>query len=439
MTLELISLISLLLGLSFLIYFSFRGVHILILSPLAGLIVAVLSKIDIIEALTVHYMKGFSNYVTNFFMIIFLASIFAKYMDDSGAVKSIANSILKLVGKKSQFRILFAIFFILAALTYGGINLFAVIFLAIALAIPLFKELNIPWHMFIGVWGFGIGTITVGMLPGTPQIQNIIPTEYLGTDLMAAPILGIIAAIVTCIFNFWYLRRELRLAKKRGEGFNMPNILLGGNKDNNDKQDTRSDMSIWRAITPPIVLLILLNILNIDIIYSLLAVIILCIFIFYGRIGNHISVVNNGALNAITPVVNVSAVVGFGTIVAATSGFAYVTKILLDIPGHPAVAVAIGTSIVAGITGSASGGLGIAMEVLSEKFLATGINPELFHRIAGIASIAFDSLPFSGGIVMTLSICGLTHKEGYKHFFYCNLVSPAIALVVAVILGMFMY
>ena len=157
---------------------------------MAVVLVALFSGMDVLATLTGPYMKGFVSYASKFYLVFLSASVFGKVMEDSGAARSIALGILRLIGRESQYNVLLAIAAICLALTYGGVSLFVVIFAVMPIARPLFRELDIPWHLFIASFTFGICSITMTMLPGTPSIINIMPTKYMASSTMSAPLLG---------------------------------------------------------------------------------------------------------------------------------------------------------------------------------------------------------------------------------------------------------
>jgi H+/gluconate symporter-like permease len=112
---------------------------------------------------------------------------------------------------------------------------------------------------------------------------------------------------------------------------------------------------------------------------------------------------------------------------------------LLNLPGHPIVSLAAAVNLMAGITGSASGGLGIVLETLGPKYLALGLSPDLIHRIAVVSAGAFDALPHNGVVITSLAVCGLTHKNAYKHIWFTHVVGTFLALCVIVPLGIIIY
>ncbi|MFB4160420.1 GntP family permease [Geomicrobium sp. JSM 1781026] len=426
------------LALGLLIFLALRGFSIIVIAPVASVVVIVLTGMPLLESLQETYMSGFINFTKNFFFIFLFAAMFGKVMEDSGAAAVMARGILRIIGKNSKMRVLLAIVAISAALTYGGIAVHVVIFAMLPIAKPLFKELDIPWHLFIAAFFFGAATFTMTMLPGAPSVPNIIPTEYLGTTVMAAPLIGIVVAIATIFLNSVYLRYALRKSEKRGETYrNMKNLER---VEDDQKATIKSkEPHFIVAILPPIVLLVLLNIFQVEIIFALVISVVSGIVMFWKFLDQKIKTINTGATNTVLPIVNTSADVGFGAVIAASAGFAIITEWLTTMPGSPLISLYLATTILAGITGSASGGLAIAMEALSETFMQLGLDPDIVHRVATIAAGGFDALPHNGGVITFLVVAGLTHKDAYKHIFATGIVGPVLATIPALALAILLY
>ncbi|MEK4255390.1 GntP family permease [Ureibacillus sp. FSL K6-2830] len=433
------SLITIILSLILLIILAMRGFTIIIIAPVVSLFVMILNNMPIIDTFQNDYMSGFTNYVKNYFLIFLFAAMFGKFMEESGAARTIAQYLLKLSGKKSKLRVLVTIMFICAFLTYGGVSLFVVIFAILPIAKPIFKELNIPWHLFIAAFMPGMATFTMTMLPGTPAIQNIIPTAYLGTTVTSGAWIGIVSAIFVIIINIWYIDFALKRSEKRGETyFNMKN-LESKNGEVEDKYADKKLPNIVLSLIPPILLLVLLNLVKLEIIYTLMITVVVSALLFWKYISVKKETINMGATNAVLPIINTSADVGYGSVIAATSGFAIFQEIAANIPGNPLISLFIATNLLAGITGSSSGGLAIAMETLTDLYLSLGVNPEAFHRIAAIASGGLDALPHNGAVITTLVVAGLTHKDAYKHIFATAVIAPLIAAIPGLIVAILFY
>lgn len=435
---ELWSLFTIIASLALLIFLALRGFSIIIIAPIASLVVIVLNQMPILDSLQGNYMSGFMNFMKNYYLIFLFAAIFGKFMEDSGAARSIAEKLLTVMGRTSKFNALMAIVIICAFLTLGGINTYVVIFAILPIAKPLFKEMNIPWHLFTGAFFFGIATFTMTMLPGSPSVQNIIPTKYLGTTTTAAPIVGIVATITIILFSCFYLKRQLAKSEARGETYE--------NMKNPDKQDSKAFEVIEKklppfilSILPPIFLIVTLNVFKVDILYTLMLTVLIAIIIFWKYIDNKLQAINIGATNTVLPIINTSADVGYGTVIAATAGFGLITEMLSNIPGSPLISLYVAIAALAGITGTASGGLGIAMETFVQTYLDLGVDPEALHRIAAIASGSLDSLPHNGAVITVLAVIGLTHKDAYKHIFFVSVIGPLVAAIPALIAAILIY
>lgn len=430
-----LSVIGIIVSLAFIVFLALRGFGIIIIAPVAVVLVALFSGMDILETLTGPYMQGFINYAGKFYLIFLAASIFAKFMEDSGAAKAIAHGLLKVIGGNSQFKVLVAIALICMALTLGGVSLFVVVFAIVPIARPLFRELNIPWHLFMAAFMFGNGAITMSLIPGTPSVLNIMPTKYMESSPTSAPLLGIIGAIVVFLFCLWYIKRELRKSAAKGEVYIEPNIDA-------ELQDEKGEINLpntWLSMLPPITLIVLLNVAKLDLVGALSGATILCAVLFWPRYSNKLQTLNKGALNTVIPIINTCADVGYGMAVAASSGFKVISSALLSIPGHPILSLAVATNLMAGITGSASGGLGIVLETLSQKYLDLGLSPDLIHRIAVVSAGAFDALPHNGVIITTLAVCGLTHATAYRHVWWTHIIGTLLALAVIIPIGIMIY
>ena len=431
-----LSLVGIIIALAALIFLAMKGFNIIIISPLLSIFVMLMSGMELIPTLTGAYMKSFAGFATNFFLVFMLGAVFAKLMEDSGAAKSIANSIIRLIGETNKFAIIVAIMVITAILTYGGISLFVCIFAVMPIARPLFKKMDIPWGLFLGAAMTGLGTFTMTSLPGTPQIQNVIPTTVLGTTLTAAPVIGIISAAVVIAFDLWWLRYEMKKLERRGIGFEATKGSIVDIEVPEGEEEHLPHVIL--SLVPPVFLLVVLNVLKWSIVGGLLVTCILATVIFFKFYKNPLKTVNTCAFNVGGAILNTCAIVGFGGVVATTVGYQHLVNLLVNMPGNPLISWTVGINLLAGVTGSASGGLTIAMNTLAPLYTNL-VNPEVLHRIGAIASGGLDSLPHNGAVITTLTVCGLTHKEGYKYVGMTCCVGPIIASIVAIIASSILY
>jgi H+/gluconate symporter-like permease len=473
-------LLGILIGLAGLIFFAFRGSSILILAPLAGLIAAAFSGQPLLASWTQTFMGNAADFIAQFFPLFLLGALFGKLMEDSGSVTSIANYMTSKLGSQ---RAILAVVLSGAIVTYGGVSLFVAFFVLAPMGMALFRHAGVPRRLMPAAIALGTSTFTMSAMPGTPAIQNAIPMPFFGTTPFAAPGLGIIASLIMLGFGMWWLKRAEAKARLAGEGFGS---------DDADAADDAADDPIVRerastarefdpaeihrsAATPrgppivlaalPIVVVILTNLLmsfvilphmNVaflsepqwgstslsavggvwSVVVALLSAIVVVIAINFRSVPELRATMSAGANASVLPIISVASLVGFGAVVAALPAFADVRDWVLSIGGGPLVSLAVATNILAALTGSASGGLTIALDALGPTYLklATeiGMNPDLMHRVAVIGAGTLDSLPHNGAVVTLLSVCGVTHKEGYLDIVMAAIVGALLALVVVI-------
>ncbi|MFH3479667.1 MULTISPECIES: GntP family permease [unclassified Xanthobacter] len=479
-------LLGILVGLAVLIYFAFKGSSILIIAPVAGLLVAAFAGEPLLASWTQTFMPNAAQFVAQFFPLFLLGAVFGKLMEDSGSVTSIAQFMTQKLGAQ---RAVLAVVLAGAIVTYGGVSLFVAFFVLVPMAIELFRAAQLPRRLMPAAVALGTTTFTMSAMPGTPSINNAIPMPFFGTTPFAAPGLGLIASAVMLGFGLWWLKRAESKARARGEGFG--GIVL----DPAESVEKAAEDPIVRerattsgAFDPaeiehsdespvgppillaalPIVVVVAVNLLmsfavlpNIDVsflaeerwggvtlaavggvwsvITALIAAIITVVAINFRSVPVLRATMAAGANASVLPILSVASLVGFGAIVAATPAFEDVRNWVLGIEGGPLVSLAVATNILAALTGSASGGLTIALDALGPTYMQIaqqiGMNPELMHRVAVIGSGTLDSLPHNGAVVTLLSVCGVSHKDGYMDIVMSGIVSALLALVVVIVLG----
>lgn len=434
---DILQIIGIIIAIVFIIYASTRNLSILVVAPLASLIVILTNQMNLTSTLLgteASYLTGLTDFVMNFFPVFILGSILAKYMDTSGAAEAIANQILKFTGTDRPYPVLVALLAITALLTYGGVSLFVVIFVLIPLAKPLFKQLNIAWNIVGIPIQLGLGTFTMTMLPGAPSIQNVIPTAYLGTTLTAAPLLGIVGTVVALGFGLWYMKFVLNKSLAKNETFD--DYYKGI-----DIESSRTTGPSFVMSITPIVVLILMNIIgsifqieNI-ILISLVTAIVLSAILFRKELPSQKQVINEGATSSIMPMLLTASAVAFGIIIVLAPGFSFISDFILNISSNPLISLSFASALFGGITGSASGALGIVMEAFGQSYVNLGLDPQIIHRVSVMASAVFTVMPHSGAVLSFLALTGLNHKNGFKYIFTALAGANLLALVVVVILA----
>ena len=455
------STIAIIISLFLLMYFAYRGYSVLILAPLMATLAVALSG-DILSALPIYttvFMKALSGFLLKFFPIFLLGAVFGQLMADSGAATAIARTVVSKLGANKA---ILAVVLVCAILTYGGVSLFVVAFAIYPIAKDLFKSAGVPKRLIPGAIALGSFTFTMTALPGTPAIQNAIPIPYYGTNAFAAPILGIIGSLVMFGLGMLWLQRRAHSAKAAGEGYGIhEDDEL--HADNLDPHHTS-----FMVAMIPLVLVIGINALltyavfpNMDfsalqaqfkdldikgalglwsIIIALVTAIIALIVLRLGKWTNLQHSLNKGAYSSMLPIFNTGSEVGYGAVIATLAGFAVLRDSVLNLsPSNPLISEAVAMTTLAGITGSSSGGLSIALPILGKEYLAQavahGINPELLHRVAVMAAGGLDTLPHSGAVITLFAICHLTHKQSYKDVAMVTMAIPLIAVTVVIVLG----
>ncbi|WP_096439167.1 GntP family permease [Alteribacter populi] len=417
------------LGLIVLMALAYLGWSIIWVAPIAAGVVAITGGLDLLDAYKDTYMGGFVSFAKDWFPVFMLGAIFGKLMEDTGMARSVAVALTKIIGTK---RAILGVLVSAAVLTYGGVSLFVVVFAVYPLALSLFREANISRRLIPATVALGAFTFTMTALPGTPQIQNLIPMEYFHTSATAAPVMGIVAAAVMAVGGYLYLRWRERKLTSNGETFTEPK-----DKKIIDVEDDHPHFLL--SLLPLLTVLITLNILNWDIVTALISGIILIMVLNVMKLKMFVKSINNGASGSVIAIINTSAAVGFGTVVREVPGFERLTELLMGVRGNPLISEAIAVNVLAGATGSASGGMGIALEALGSKYyeiaMNTGISPEDFHRIASLSSGGLDALPHNGAVLTLLTITGMSHKDSYKDIFIVAVLIPVISVAVVILLA----
>jgi H+/gluconate symporter-like permease len=505
----LIGLIGIILSLILLIFLAYRGVSVVVAAPICAMVALLFSGAPLLPSYTEIFMPALGRFISNYFPMFLTGAIFGALMSASGFAKDIAQTVTRLLGPK---RAILATVLTSAILTYGGISVFVVVFVMFPLALELFKAADIPRRLIPATIGLGILTFTLTALPGTPQVQNIIPGTVFQTDTFAAPGVGILATVIILgLGMFWLEYRRKQLAqsgehfadltmqerrtttvdqKGTNSGTGTTTTNHGGGTRALDAPDklfgapagstaikTSVPGTVTATLTPsnhvvpfvPLLVVFAVNfgcslflfpLLNWDILTDekfggvtlaarsgiwavLIALVVAILSIMALNIG-HVrqlwSTLIEGSRNALTPIFSTASEVGYGAVIASVAAFAVVRDGILGVSDNALVATAVSTSTIAGITGSASGGMTIALNALGEDLrtmaIDQGISMEAMHRVTALASGGLDSLPHNGAIITLILVCGMTHKESYKDIGVISILVPitAIAIVIPAIM-----
>jgi len=434
---ETLSMIGLIGGLILLITLTIRGMNVMIAGPLSALFVAMMSGLALFPQLAdpgqadyvVSYMQGFSGFIFSWFPIFILGAIFGKVMEDCGAADSISHWIVSKLGLKHA---VFAIVAACAVLTYGGVSLFVVAFSVYPMALSLFKQADLPRRFIPAALAFGSVTFTMTSA-GSPEIQNVIPIKFLGTTLYSGWQVSIVVAIFMASFGFWWLRRMISKAVANGECYD---------ERENDPITEKND-HLPNPLLSMIPLILVLGVAFVfhdslkqsALLIALTSGVLSAIALNWTLFKNLERALSTGTTGALIAIGNTSAVVGFGTVAKASPAFAVIVDAITNLPGHELIGAAVAVSVIAGLTGSASGGQSIALPILAPHYLELGVDPDALHRVVAISSGALDSLPHNGYVVTTIRvICGEKHKDAYGPLAALTVIVPVLGVIMAIAL-----
>jgi H+/gluconate symporter-like permease len=463
-------------------WLAYRGWSVLLVSPLAALLAAALSGEPLLAHWTQTFMNGAARFFIQWFPMFLLGGLFGKLMDDSKSISSIAKFLTERLGTRNT---MLSVVLASALVTYGGVSVFVAFFVLVPMAITMFQSADIPRRLLPATIGLGAFTFTMSALPGSPSVNNAIPMPYFGTTTFAAPGIGIIASVITFAFGMWWLRRAEAAARSAGEGYGsdsdstlvidertrehaMPAGEFDPAEIHHGKRAS-SEPSFVLAVLPLFVVIVVNFLLSLivfprldsyfsflekevwggttigavagvwSLILALAAGTLTIIIVNYRRLPALRESLDAGANSAALPILTIASLVGFGAVVAALPAFTAVRDAVLSIPGGPLISLTVAMNILAGLTGTASGGMAIALNALGGTFLSLaaehGIDPALMHRVTTISAGTLDALPHNGTVLLLLQISKLTHKESYLDMVMTVIVSVIISLVAVIALG----
>ena len=450
-----------------LMFLAYRGLSLLLLAPaLAMSAVLAAEGGPLLASYTQVFMQATGGFIVQYFPLFLLGAVFGKLIDASGSARVLADGIIRGLGPR---RAILAVILCCAAMTYGGVSLFVVAFAVWPIASALFREADLPKVLIPATIALGAFTFTMTALPGTPAIQNAIPMPYFGTTPFAAPGLGLIAGGLMLGLGWaWLEWRARRLAARADAGPQGEPGSRGGQGAGDDTAP--EDLPGLARAAAPLLLVLALNLVftfavipamdtgylarpefgATDVgalrgVWSVIAALTLASLALaalnWRRLAGGLGrTLDKGAKDSLVPIFNPASLVGFGAVIASLSAFGTIRDWVVTVGGdNPLISLAVGTSLLAGMTGSASGGMSIALSTLGETYLemgqAAGISPELLHRVTAVATGGLDALPHNGAVITLLTICGLTHREAYGDIAVVAVAIPILALAVLVALG----
>jgi H+/gluconate symporter-like permease len=439
-------------ALAFLMLAAYRGYSVILAAPVAALAAVLLTDPGAVAPVfSGIFMDRMVGFVKNYFPVFMLGAVFGKVIELSGFAESIVHAAIRYIGRSRVNAVIVAV---CALLTYGGVSLFVVVFAVYPFAAELYRQSNIPKRLMPGAIALGAFSFTMDSLPGTPQIQNIIPTTFFKTTGWAAPWLGTIGSLFIIAVGLTYLEWRRRTELAKGEGYGNPADLV------NEPERVVSSANLPNPLlaVSPLILVGVANfvftklipvwygttdyVISLDklpglhapvtmpvsasvgiwaVEAALVLGIVLVIVTAFPRIKARFAEGSRAAVaGALLASLNTASEYGFGGVIAALPGFIVVSQALKSIP-NPLVNAAVSVTTLAGVTGSASGGMSIALGAMSDLFIhaaqAAHIPLEVLHRVVAMASGGMDTLPHNGAVITLLAVTGLTHRQSYRDIF----------------------
>ncbi len=437
---------------------AYRGYSVILFAPLCALLAVFLSSpADVLPMFSGVFMEGMVNFLKLYFPVFMLGAVFGKVIELSGFSKSIVTAVIGLLGARHA---ILSIVLVCALLTYGGVSLFVVVFAVYPFAAEMFRQSGIPKRLIPAAVALGAFSFTMTALPGTPQIQNIIPTAFFSTTTWAAPWFGVIGTAFILVTGMLYLEWRRKQAAAAGETYG---------DDHKNEPEPLGQMKLpnpFVAIFPLVLVAVLnklftgfipawfgasmtvdaggqavtLDVQSLAAIWAVLGALlsgILCVLLFaFKPVVSRFAAGSRSAISgSLLASMNTASEYGFGAVIATLPGFTLITETLRKIP-DPLVNEALSISLLAGITGSASGGMSIALAAMADTFIqsanAAGIPMEVLHRVAAMASGGMDTMPHNGAVITLLAVTGLTHRESYKDIFIVSVLIGTAAVFVGI-------
>ncbi len=476
-----LGLFGILISLSLLIWLAYRGWSVLLIAPVVAMLCAAISREPLLASWTQIFMPGAGRFVVQWFPIFLLGGMFGKLMEDSRSISSISRGLTARLGTS---RTMLSVVLASAVVTYGGVSVFVAFFVLVPMADQMFRAANLPRRLMPAAIGLGAFTFTMSVMPGTPSVNNAIPMPYFGTTTFAAPGLSLIASGIILLFGMWWLNRIEAAARLAGEGYTplagfegtcitektRVQSTVAGDFDPAELDSSKQSLSeppFSLAVLPLIVVITINFLLSLVILprldFSFLSELrwggtsissvigiwsvavalasgcLTVVIVNFGRIPSLRQTIDAGANASVLPLMTVASLVGFGAVVASLPAFAMVRNTVLAVQGGPLINITVAMNTLAALTGTASGGMAIALDALGENFLQlakeSNVNPELMHRLTTMSAGTLDSLPHNGTVLMLLGISGLTHRESYFDMVMTVIASCVLALIAVLILG----
>ncbi len=426
------SLMGVVAAILLLIVLIYKRINLIAASLVSVLVLALSSGFSFTDLVMNHYAVSLSNFIAKYFMVFVTNALFGKVMEETLLVSAFSKMIGKLFGDKNAA---YGALLVTAILSYGGISAFVIVFTVYPIFLATFRKADLPRRLIPGGIMAASCTFPLSMLPGGAQLNNIIPSQYLGTSPMAAPLVSLAASAVSAALMFLYFRYEFRKARKNGEHFEAEGEIL----ERIAQFEKDAGIRLWVSVLPMALIILLINLFGMDLSYAVLAGTVLALVLGWRNLPDKLKTLNAGIAKVGPAMVMTAASVGFGGAVLACAGAQTILEYIASLPVNPTVSLSLAASFAGVLTGNGGGGADVAMNLLSQQYLALGVSPEILHRVVAIATAGFSCLPHNGMLITVSDTCGFSAKECYRYIFISTVLVSLAGLLVTVGLGCVLY
>jgi len=427
-----LSLIGVLAAVVLLILLIYKRVSLIPASLICLLVLALTSHTSYMTMAVDRYAVSLSNFIAKYFLVFVTNALFGKIMEETLLAASFSKMIGRVFGDKNA---VFGAMLATALLSYGGVSAFVIVFTVYPIFLATFQKADLPRKLIPACIMSSSCTFPLSMLPGGAQLNNIIPTAYIGTTPMAASLVGLLCSALTIALLFLYFQYEFSKARKNGERFDADDQILARIA----AFDQDAGFPMWLSALPLLLIILLINGFGMDLSYAVLAASALAMVIGWKNLPSKLQTVNHGIQTVGPAMVTTAASVGFGGAVLSCAGAQTILNAIAALPLNPIVCLSIASAFAGAMTGNGGGGADVAMSLLSEPYLAMGVHPEIMHRVVAIATAGFSCLPHNGMMITIMDTCHYSAKQCYRYIFISTVLLSFIALVLANVLGCFWY
>lgn len=392
------------------------------------LVLCVSNGASFTELMADHYAVSLGDFIRKYFLVFVSNALFGKIMEETLLAAAFSQMIGKAFGDKNA---VFGAMLATALLSYGGVSVFVIVFTVYPIFLSTFRKADLPGRLMPACIMSSSCTFPLSMLPGGAQLNNIIPSQYIGTSPMAAPVTGLICSLTAVLFLVLYFNHEFNKARRRGEHFQADETRL--KQTNASCQD--AGVKPWLSVLPLAFIIILINFFGVELVYAVFSGCLLALIIGWRNLKDKLGTLNRGAQLIAPAMVTTAVSVGFGGAVLGCAGARTILDFISSLPVNPVISLGLACAFAGSMTGTGGGGADVAMNLLSAQYLAMGVGPQLLHRIAAIATAGFSCLPNNGMLITIINTCGYTAKDSYKDIFISTVLCSFVSLAMAILLG----